>query len=40
MQTIIQDGQGPTIKHRELYSIPCKNSNGKEYEKECTHTHI
>ena len=25
--------QGPTIQHRELYSIPVVNQNGNEYEK-------
>ena len=28
------DKQGPTVKHRELYSISMINQNGKEY-KEC-----
>ena len=25
--------KGPTVKHRELYSIPVINHNGQEYEK-------
>ena len=38
--------QGPTLQHRELYSISCDNHNGKEYEEVCvcvcvyTHIHI
>ena len=24
--------QGPTVYHRELYSIPVRNHNGKEYK--------
>ena len=38
MQTIIfrmDKQQGPTVLHRELYSIYVINHNGKEYEKEC-----
>ena len=27
--------QGPTVEHRELYSISCDNHNGKDCEKEC-----
>ena len=26
--------QGPSIQHRDLYSISCDKHNGKEYEKE------
>ena len=26
--------QGPTVEHRELYSVSIINCNGKEYEKE------
>ena len=30
----IDKQQGPTVQHRELYSLSCeKNYNGKEYEK-------
>ena len=38
MQIIIQrmdKQQGPTVQHKELYSISCNKSNGKEYKKEC-----
>ena len=37
MQTIIyrmDKQQGPTVQHRELYSISWVNHHGKEYEKE------
>ena len=37
LQTIIyriDKQQGPTVQHRELYSISLINHNGKEYEKE------
>ena len=37
MQTIIcrmDKQQGPTVQHRELYSISCNNFNGKVSEKE------
>ena len=27
--------EGPTVQHRELYSLSCDEPNGKEYEKEC-----
>ena len=27
--------QGPTLQHRELYSISYDNHNGKEYEEVC-----
>ena len=30
----IDKQQGPTIEHRELYSISCNKQYGKEYEKE------
>ena len=26
--------QGPSVQHRELYSISCDKPNGKQYEKE------
>ena len=26
--------QGPTLEHRELYSVSCDKPNGNEYEKE------
>ena len=32
--------QRPTVQHRELYSNPRINHNGKEYEKECTKKYI
>ena len=38
--------KGPTVEHRELYSISYLKHTGKEYEKECvfiyiyTHTYI
>ena len=36
----IEKQQGPTVQHRELYSMSCNKLNGKESEKEHTHTHI
>ena len=38
MQTIIyrmDKQQGPTVQHRELYSISCDKTQLKEYKKEC-----
>ena len=32
--------EGPTLQHRELYSISCDNHNGKEYEEIYIHTYI
>ena len=33
--------QGPTVQHRELYSIPYENHNGKEYKKRmCIYIYI
>ena len=42
MQMIIykMDKQGPTLQHRELYSISCDNHNGKEYEEIYIHIYI
>ena len=28
---------GPTVQHRQLYSISCDKPYGKESEKECTY---
>ena len=38
MQTItyrMDKQQGPTVQHRELYSISSDKHNGKEHKKEC-----
>ena len=32
--------RGPTVQHRELYSLSCDKHKGKKYEKECINTCI
>ena len=31
--------QGPTVQHKELYSVSCKNPNGKDYKKQCIYVY-
>ena len=40
MQEKVDKQQGPTVQHRELYSISYDSQNGKQYGKECVCMYI
>ena len=40
MQEKVDKQQGPTVQHRELYSISYDSRNGKQYGKECVCMYI